>query len=408
MRQLTSFFNHAFTCFVVLTFFILTTSCEKSVFETEQTAAGDILRTIPIHDYSKDEIVQILSSLQVPDSFDVSFSVRAIAIIYQTTDAYGNHIQASGALLIPQDTGSLPVLSLQHGTETKRDRVASVNPTNSVEGVTGLLTASLGYITCIPDYPGFGISLEVHPYMHAGSLANSVIDFLTAAKSYCINNNITLNNQLFLTGYSEGGYSTLAVQKEIEEKYSQQFNITAVAPMAGPYDLKGTSDFLFQQLEYKYPAYIAYLFYAYDTLYQWKRLDEIFQTPYSEKIPALFDGSKTFAEINNQLPTSFHSLLKQNFIENYINGNETALSAALAENSLLNWTPSAPIHFFHGDADDVAPYQNVISAIESFKANGATNIKLTTIPGGTHESSGLPSVFGAVSWFESLRNHSPK
>ena len=91
MRQLLSFFNHALTCFVVLTFFILTTSCEKSIFETEQTTAGDILRTIPIHDYSKDEIVQKLSSFQIPDSFDVSFSVRAIAIIYQTERPAESH-----------------------------------------------------------------------------------------------------------------------------------------------------------------------------------------------------------------------------------------------------------------------------------------------------------------------------
>ena len=330
--------------------------------------------------------------------------MEAVAITYQTSDVRGNEIQASGALLIPQGMNNFPLLSIQHGTETKRELVASVSPLNSVEGITGLLTASMGYVTCIPDYPGFGISQSLHPYTHSASLTIAVIDFLRAARTYCENKNILLDNQLFLTGYSEGGYVTLATLKELEENYAQEFTVSATVPMAGPYDLKGTAEFLFQQSEYNYPAYIAYLIYAFDELYQWNRLPEIFNAPYAALIPSLFDGTKTFGEINSQLPAQVSSLIKQDFITRYFNRNEIAFQNTLKENSLLNWTPVAPIHFFHGDADDVSPYQNTLTVIDSLIASGATNIRLTTIAGGTHETASLPSVIGAITWIDSLYN----
>jgi pimeloyl-ACP methyl ester carboxylesterase len=398
-------FKNNYKYFVVFLLIILTTGCEKSIFEIEQSSVGDILSINSLKVYSVNEIGQILKSRQIPDSFAIKYSVKAIAIAYQTTDIRGNYILASGALFIPQNINNLPLLSIQHGTETKSDRVASINPLNSVEGVTGLLTASIGYLTCIPDYPGFGISFTLHPYHHAKSLTTAVIDFLIATQSYCNDRNISLNHQLFLSGYSEGGYVTFALQKEIEANYFQKFKITAVAPMAGPYDLPGTANQLLQQSSYRWPTYIAFLLYVYDNLYGWNRLDEIFNEPYYRTIPSLFDGSKSFAEINEQLPQKVNSLLNQNFIDDYLSGKEETIRKALKENTLLNWEPLSPIHFFHGDADNVAPYQNALTAVDSLKAHGAKDIRLTTIPGGTHETAGLPSVLGAIAWFETFRRN---
>ena len=392
-------------CSAVLLLTALITGCENSVFEIEKSSSGDILSTNLLHVFSRQEILQILNTHQIPDSFDVAFPVEAFAVTYQTTDAQGREIRASGALLIPQNTGNLPILSIQHGTETKYDRVASVDPRNSAEGITGLLTASIGYVTCIPDYPGFGISRTPHPYLHAASLTRSVIALIIAARSYCNAHDVSLNGRLFLTGYSEGGFATLAVQKEIEESSLHELSIAAVAPMAGTYDMLGTADHLLQQSTYQWPAYIAFFFYAYDNVYNWNRLDGILNAPYSGMMHSLFDGSKTFAEINRQLPTSIPTLVNRNFVSNYFSGNEQALRSALAENTLLDWTPVAPIHFFHGDADGVAPFHNAVAAMESFRAKGATNIQLTAIPGGNHETSGLPSVFGAIAWFESIRSN---
>ena len=297
----------------------------------------------------------------------------------------------------------IPIISLQHGTESYSQAVASVTPTTTVEGISGLMLASMGYLVFAPDYLGFGESDIMHPYMHAKSLTPCIIDFIRAGKTHAINENISFSNQLFLTGYSEGGYLSLAAQRDIEENYPIEFELTAVAPLSGPYDLRGTADSIFVNKQYKTPIYIGFMFTAYNKIYNWNKLEEIFKTPYSSAVTSLFDGSKTWTEIGAQLPITFSDLIKDDFVTSYLSGSESEITNALDDNSLLNWTPKTPIHFFHGEADEIVPIANVYAAIESFESRGATNIQLTTIPGGTHASAGPAAIIGAIEWIESFK-----
>ena len=158
---------------------------------------------------------------------------------------------------------------------------------------------------------------------------------------------------------------------------------------------------LFQTGQYNHTAYIAYILTAYNNIYEWDRTSDFFNAPYSSIVQSLFDGSKTYGEVLNQLPSlSLHSWILLLLIVR--NGNEPAFIASMQENTLLDWNPQAPINFFHGDADDISPYQNAITAVEKLIANGGTNIQITTIPGGNHETSGPIAVVGAIQWFESM------
>jgi pimeloyl-ACP methyl ester carboxylesterase len=107
-------------------------------------------------------------------------------------------------------------------------------------------------------------------------------------------------------------------------------------------------------------------------------------------------------EIVNQLPATFSALMNSTFISDYVNGNEQNVCVAVQENTFLNWVPQTPIHFFHGDADEVVPLQNALTAVNIFTSSGVTNIQLTIIPGGTHETSVPPAVIGTIQWFESM------
>jgi len=373
--------------------------CDKHSTKPEQPKIrGEIISTNSLNVFSKEEIKHLITAYNIPFTTELSYSVEVIQMVYQTIDSKENFIQASGAVMIPMNGENLPLLSLHHGTETKREMVASVSPFNSTEGFAGLIMASIGYLCCLPDYPGFGMSEILHPYLHAKSLSIAVIDYLRAVKSYCAEKKISLNGQLFLTGYSEGGYVTLAAHKEIEQNYSDEFDVTAAAPMAGPYDLIGTTKSIFQDSTYNSPAYIAFFLTAYNEIYGWDRLTEIFNDPYGEKMPSLFDGSQTYGEINSQLPVKINELLRQNFIDDYQNGKETEFISVIEENSLLNWTPNAPIRFYHGDADDTVPYQNALTTVENLRDNGGTNIELITLEGKDHETAGLPAILGMIEW----------
>ncbi|MCK4835212.1 MAG: prolyl oligopeptidase family serine peptidase [Candidatus Aminicenantes bacterium] len=361
---------------------------------------GDIISSNLINTYSITEIRQLWTNLGIPNILGLHYPVEAIRIVYQTIDVDGTLVQASGAFMIPVTDQVLPLLSLQHGTESKRNLVASESPLNSIAGIAGLYMSSLGYLVCVPDYLGFGFSTLMHPYCHATANASVIIDFMRAAQKYCNENGILFNGKLFLSGYSEGGYLTLATQKEIEQNHSGEFNITAVAPMAGPYDLYGTIKTVFQTKEYVDMGYIGYLFTAYNDIYQWNRLDEIFNSPYHSLMPDLYDGTYTWGQIINQLPNSFSELINQNFRDNFLNGSETAVISAFQDNTLLNWTPQAPIRFFHGDEDQVVPYQNALTTVNNLKNNGGVNISLVTIKGGNHETSAAECFLGMILWFD--------
>ena len=395
-------YNLIIVCFILISF----QACSKE--ETNDPVSptiherGEIVQSNSIGTMTADDIQQILANANMTIPFALNYSVETISINYYTTDGHGNQTIASGALIIPQSGGSLPLVSLQHGTQTKNNLVASVSPVNSTEGIVGLIMASMGYLVVVPDYLGFGVSNAIHPYLHAESLIPGVIDLMRACRIYSSRHQITLDGRVFLTGYSEGGYATLVTQRKIELEYPQEFNLTAVAPMAGPYDLYGTMQTLFLTGQYNHTAYIAYILTAYNNIYGWNRLNDFFNEPYSSTVQNLFDGSKTFSEVISQLPATFAALVDSNFIYSVKNGNESAFIAAMQENTLLDWKPEAPINFFHGDADDISPYQNALTAIEKLTANGGTNIQLTTIPGGTHENSGPIAIVGAIQWFESM------
>ena len=363
---------------------------------------GEIIQSSSLGTMTANDIEQILANVNMTIPFTLSYSVETISINYYTTDGFGNQTIASGALIIPQGGNSLPIVSIQHGTQTKNNLVASISPMSSTEGIIGLIMASMGYLVVVPDYPGFGVSNVMHPYIHAESLIPCVIDLMRAGRTYGSQHQIILNGKVFLTGYSEGGYVTLAAQRKIELEYAQEFNLTAVAPMAGPYDLNGMMQTLFQTGQYNHTAYIAYILTAYNNIYGWNRLNDFFNAPYSSRMQNLFDGSKTFGEVVNQLPATFSELMDSSFVTNVQNGTEPEFISALQENTLLDWRPQAPINFFHGDADDISPYQNSLTAIEKLTANGGTNIQLTTIPGGNHENSGPIAIVGAIQWFENM------
>ena len=391
-----------FLVFIALS--ILFFGCDQKNNSTgpENHDRGEIDQISNIGNLDLEDIQTILDDANITSPFTLEYPIKAYSVRYYSVDDNGAEILVSGALYVPQNVDILPLVSIQHGTETKSDQVASVSPENSIEGRVGLIMASMGYMVLIPDYPGFGVSTVMHPYMHAESLIPSVVDLMRAGKTYCLENQVTLDGRTFLTGYSEGGYVSLLTQKVIEEDHTSEFILTAVAPSSGPYDLEGMMQTIFQSSSYGTPAYVAYFLTAYNEIYDWNRLDDFFKEPYANLVPSLFDGSNTWDEITNQLPATFSELVDSTFIANVNNGNEEDFLAVLQENTILNWAPQTPIHFFHGDADEIVPIINAYTAMLELTAAGATDIELTIIPGGTHQSSGSDAIFGTIEWFETF------
>ncbi len=332
------------------------------------------------------------------------YDVAAVRLVYLTRDAEGKVVPASGLLVVPECTGSFPLLSVQHGTVARRENVPSQDPLLN-EGVVSLITGSEGYVTLIPDYLGLGVSREMHPYLMRDVLSGNVTDMIMAVLEYIRGRGLTIDGTLYLAGYSEGGYVTMAVHRAMELYGAPGgLEVMASAPMAGSYDLKLTVDTILSYGVYRSPAFIAYTLCAYDRFYHWNRLAAIFRAPYAAMIPGLFDGAHTIGEINNRLPVQIDSLLRGDFTAAYEAGGTPWLTEVLQANSLLDWVPAAPVRLYHGDRDMTVPYWNAVKAKEELLRLGGKEVTLVTIEGGNHDSSVTPSFIGAVHWFDSLRN----
>lgn len=364
-------------------------------------ARGQLVSSAPLGVYSMSILQSYINSQLGNQQTGVTlqYDVDAYKIIYRTIDPNRNLVTSSGIVCVPRGKNNLSLISIHHGTQTNRSKTGSVNPYNTPEGI---IAAALGYYAVMPDYIGLGESNLLHPYHLAKPSADAVIDMIRAGRVYANKNGLALNGQVFLAGYSEGGYVTLAAHKEIQQNYSNEIKIAACTPMAGAYDLNLTAKKIIQNKIYNQPSYLAFFFAAYDHYYGWNKLNDFFNSPYAEKIPSLFDGTKSTNEINIQLTNDINLLFKTNFVNSYLNGTETTLTSAFDNNGLLNWTPTAPIRFYHGNADEYVPYENSIKARDSFLSRSA-NVELVTIIGGTHSSSALPSIIGAINWFEQLR-----
>ncbi len=361
---------------------------------------GELVESSYLLSFTPEQIQPYLALFGAPIGFNLTYSVEAYRIHYKTRDKNGDLILASGVMFLPKNVETLDMVSVQHGTALKRENTGSVNPLYAIDGI---MFAMSGFLAISPDYIGLGVSEDMHPYLHAELTANAVVDMLRATRIYAGENDLILSDELFLAGYSEGGYATMAVHKYIESEYSDEFQLTAVAPMAGPYDLVGSTRTILSRGSYDIPAFLAYVVVAYDDIYGWNRLADIFQEPYPSMLPGLYDGSQTLSDVNDLLPTSIDSLFKTEFTTAFLAGQDTLVQQALEENSLLDWGPVAPVRLFHGTADSTVSINNTFRAYTSLRDNGGISVELVTLQGADHTGGFVPSMMLAEAWFDSIR-----
>lgn len=332
----------------------------------------------------------------------IQYDVDFYKFNYYTT-LNGTKIQASGLLCIPKNTPTAPaLLSAQHGTMFS-DADAPSNFPNTFSGFE--LGAAIGFVTVIPDFIGYGVSKDiVHPYYDMQSSGTAVVDMIKAAKYYLKTQNKAINDKLFLLGYSEGGYVTMAAQKEIETNKSHNLTLTAAAEGAGGYDLATMLAGVATTPTYAAPSFLALFVQSYNTTYSFNRpLSDYFMPVYAAKIPALLDGTKTSDQINAELSTSPAALLNTTFYSSLTNpAAEIAFKTKIALNSFPGWYPVSPTRMYHGTADEAVFYATSQSTYNRFITAGSKQLTLTPIPAGTHATSVVPMLSDAIPWMQTL------
>lgn len=354
---------------------------------------------------------------------DILYGVQAYAITFETIGIDGTSSVESGLVLLPKDESTMasrqplqvPILSMQHGTIFNRaqspSRFSMDLTRDNPEDYIGLIFASLGYAVFMPDYSGLGVDDTIlHPFCHAQSLSDSVLDMLRAGKTFMDSKSDELiwDETLFLVGYSEGGYATMAASGLIQEEYAQEWTITGTAPMAGPFNLSEVMrKIVVENQYYEHLAYLAYLVYGYDVVYDlFDDPSEIFLNPYDTTIPPLMDGEHDQQTIRQALPGDGAGYPDELFTPALIaklNDTESRIYQVLQENDLFqNWIPTMPMFLFHSKEDEAVPVENSRTANAFFMSQGAP-VTYVELPEGKHVESYLFAYVFALGWLQDLR-----
>lgn len=307
-------------------------------------------------------------------------SINKIPVKYKSVSPTGDSIMLSGKIFLPKSKEAKNIIIANHYTICSNSEAPS--NANSIEGIF----ASKDYIVLMPDYIGYGISDSLpHPYLHLESAVRSAIDMLNAAIPYLRAKEYTYNPSLILIGYSQGAAATLALQKTLEEQYSNQFTIKQVFAGAGPYDLASTYDFYIGQQTMDIPCSMPMLVLGmdYGEGLGLKR-EDFFQPALLNKCPKLIESKRmTMTEVNAELGNNINLLFKP-IIYHTDSFPTTVLYEAVCRNCIIQWTPKSKLFLFHSTEDNMVPFLNSERLKTEFDKQQLENIQYDFAPYGNH------------------------
>ncbi|MCL3779653.1 hypothetical protein EMN47_04530 [Prolixibacteraceae bacterium JC049] len=397
---------------VVLALFVTACSDDNDpvdpVEKREYLVSADLVKS-----YSTVEAQTLFAVLQAtyPDVAQLAASIETGVDVYKIvykTEFKDEDIQASALVAVPSKAGEYPIVSFQNGTNPLHANAPTVNPGNTLyQALT--LTGTTGFVVAFPDYIGFGASDNIipHPYFHKESTVDAVVDMLKAIKEIkpLLKNPVDISKDLFLAGYSQGGWATLAVHNAIETNYKNDFNLKATMCGAGAYDIWAINQQVVTLPLYPQPYFIAYMVAAHKSLGNFTNpISDIFKSPYAERVPNLFNGQNSGDQINAQLTTSVADLFTDEYRTGLNSAKFSSVKSTLIGNSVAPWKTTIPVRFIHGSADTSVPFTSSQLMFEGMKAAGTATDKVQLIPlqGLDHGDAIVPAALSGLLWFNQL------
>ncbi len=288
-----------------------------------------------------------------------------IAGIYNGHDVDGTPLRQSGKVVLPATGPVKNMILVSHYTIGANYECPS--ETFPLEA----LLAAKGYAVVIADYIGFGVtSGRIHPYMHTESTARSVVDMALAVKPYLEHiGRKPESEEVYLFGYSQGGSTTLAVMDIIQDE--NLFPLKKVYAGGGPYDLAATFDVSMELNKTGIPCAIPMIVQGINEGEQLGlSMEDFFRSPLLENYDGWINSKLlTVKQINLKIGSEYLDRIMTDAGRDKHSTETARLYVALLANSVLSFTPTAPIYLFHSRNDQTVPFINALHAEEYFKGH---------------------------------------
>jgi hypothetical protein len=286
------------------------------------------------------------------------YAVQSWRLDYFTLDGRNRLVTASALVSVPVKPAGRPspVLAYQHATSFYDDEA----PTRRVRADEApLLLASLGYIVLAPDYVGFGASRGAeHPYLLSTASAAVVVDLLTAAQGWRRTAGVLDNGQLFVAGYSEGAYVSMAALHALQAAGRPEAQAVELAVLgAGPYDVGLTLELQLARVRAENPALAA--------LFNPNLLRDLGST--------LRDEVRRLI-LRTLIPADATVGYQPTFLDNFLADDDAAVER---DSNVHRWAPRRPLRLFHGRDDRTVPYAVSVQTLQTQQALGASDLSLT-------------------------------
>jgi hypothetical protein len=216
-----------------------------------------------------------------------------------------------------------------------------------------------------------------------------------------------LDEQVLLSGFSQGGNSAMAVGRALQQGADPRLQLGGLAPVSGGYGWSGwVRSALAGEVE-PLPAtiYLAYLTVAWNRLHHlYDSPSEAFNAPYDQTVEMLFDNDHTIQEIFVGVPATPQELLTEQF-QQRLQQPSGALRAALqAADSVCDWQPQVPVVLYAASGDREMPIASTHHCQQALKAQGA-EVDVVDVGDYDHFGSILQSVPLILEWFDELLGH---
>lgn len=346
-----------------------------------------------------------MSSTEFIGSFPkAKYPVKLYRIVYPSVvPEFDNRpTMASGLVAIPEiEADTLPLLMYQHGTTYKKNEVPSF-PENSMETRIMLARfASQGYVVIAADYFGKGLSDLPDSYLVLRSTQQACVDMLLASKSVLAEKDIETNS-LFISGWSQGGWSTLVLLQKLE---ALGVEVTAAATASAPADGMVIYDRWFnnyQPIDAVYlPACVLMQIKAQEYYHQQNGLTA------SAVRPEFLQASLDFC--NEQIDWDTFSKRTTNKLQEYLlpefmaggNACESPYWQVLNNSQAYRWRSHTPMHNYYGGADEVVPVEMArLPEIFQNMLGGGPTTAVYAGDSADHRATFLYSVLHSKPWFD--------